>query len=90
MTTIPFDTFVEKYKPITNPFNPDAPENGLVFETHGAELDFVRAQQTTHILTLLDDGTTIIFGYHLVNRLGYIITGVPFRQLDFKNEFTLD
>ncbi len=90
MTTIPFDDFVAKYKPIKNPFDPDAAEDGLVFNRTGEELAFVRAQQTNHILTLLDDGTTIIFGYHLVNRLGYIITGVPFRQLDFKNEFTLD
>lgn len=86
MKTIPFDEFCEKYKPIKNPFNPDAAHDGYMFETFGAEYDFVKDIQMrpnsgrfnyNRVITIMDD-ESLRFGYHLVNRLGYIILGVPF------------
>ena len=65
-----------KYKPVTNHF--DGTDK---FETYGEELDFVRAQDPRCIWTLVDgdDGNLyIVDGYHLVNRINYFITEVPF------------
>jgi hypothetical protein len=66
----------EKYKPQVNHF--DGTDK---FETYGEELDFVRAQDPRCIWTLVDgdDGNLyIVDGYHLVNRINYFITEVPF------------
>lgn len=70
------DTWEAKYKPVTNHF--DGTDK---FETYGEELDFVRAQDPRCIWTLVDgdDGNLyIVDGYHLVNRINYFITEVPF------------
>jgi hypothetical protein len=70
------DAWEAKYKPVTNQF--DGTDK---FETYGEELDFVRAQDPRCIWTLVDgdDGNLyIVDGYHLVNRLNYFITEVPF------------
>jgi hypothetical protein len=70
------DAWEAKYKPITNHF--DGTDK---FETYGEELDFVRAQDPRCIWTLVDgdDGNLyIVDGYHLVNRINYFITEVPF------------
>lgn len=79
------DDFFEKYKPITNHLNDNAPftynDKGLMFETYGEELEFVRTQPDNKIWTYQDDdmGNPIIAnGYHLVNRIGYFITENPF------------
>jgi hypothetical protein len=70
------DAWEAKYKPVTNHF--DGTDK---FETYGEELDFVRAQDPRCIWTLVDgdDGNLyIVDGYHLVNRINYFITEVPF------------
>lgn len=75
-----------KYKPVTNQFAQPQGEFGDEFvedkfETYGEELDFVRAQDPRCIWTLVDgdDGNLyIVDGYHLVNRINYFITEVPF------------
>lgn len=67
-----------KYRPIKNHIDPS---NDDKFETYGAELEFVRAQDSRHIWTLVegdDDNLYITNGYHLVNRLNYFVTEVPF------------
>jgi hypothetical protein len=72
------DAWEAKYKPITNHF--DGTDK---FETYGEELDFVRAQDPRCIWTLVDgdDGNLyIVDGYHLVNRINYFITEVPFED----------
>lgn len=75
-----FDEWYEKYKPIKNHYK----ENDLwvndMFETYGEELDFVRAQDQRHIWTLVDGegGLYITNGYHLINRVNYFVTEVPF------------
>ena len=70
------DAWEEKYQPITNHF-----EENDKFETYGEELEFVRAQDPRCIWTLVDgdDGNLyIVNGYHLVNRINYFVTEVPF------------
>lgn len=75
------DDWVAKYKPIKNHLDDNASGDGDMFETFGAELEFVRAQDPRCIWTLVegdDGGLYIESGYHFVNRLNYFITEVPF------------
>jgi len=73
--------FIEKFKPIKNHLDDNASENGCMFETYGAELDYVRSMVISdpeRVWTVLDcDGELIISsGYSFVNRFGYLITEV--------------
>ncbi len=80
------DEFDEQYPLLTNHLNPhaswafgDGP--GCLFETYGKELDFVRSQDPRIIWTLVDgdDGNQYVMsGYHLVNRVGYLVSTIPF------------
>jgi hypothetical protein len=82
------DEFHATYPLITNHINPNATwafgdGPGCLFETFGEELDFVRRQQPRTIWTLVggDDGNQyVISGYHFVNRIGYLISTVPFPE----------
>src|SRR5580658_9909359 len=77
-----FDT---TYPLVLNHINPNAgwgndEGSGCLFETYGSELDFVRRQDPRTIWTLLDgdDGDLyLVSGYHLVNRIGYLVSTVP-------------
>ena len=76
------DAWEEKYQPLKNHIDKG---NGIFendkFETYGEELDFVRAQDPSYIWTLVDgdDGNLyIVNGYHLVNRINYFVTNLPF------------
>lgn len=67
----------EKYKPITNHLDEHASFNGVMFETYGEELEFVKTHQNKYIWTYLDgdDGDPLIVaGFHLFNRIGYFVT----------------
>lgn len=50
-----------------------------MFEPAGSELEFVRAQPSDMVWTVIDgdEGTEITDGMHFVNRLGYIVTELP-------------
>ena len=78
------DTFVERFRPVPNHLNPDAPyscdgNNGALFETYGEEYAFVRSYPTAHIWTLVatQDGDYLVSGNHYVNRSGYVLTELP-------------
>jgi hypothetical protein len=81
------DVFDETYPLLRNHLNPnaswgDGEGSGCLFETYGEELDFVRKQDPRTIWTLLDgdDGDLYLAsGYHLVNRIGYLVSSVPVR-----------
>lgn len=89
MTTLiktTFDKWCEQYEPIVNVFNEDASFNdgdyGVMFETYGTELDFVLAyvkEKPRNVWTYIDgeEGTVIVNGYHLVNRIGHFVTYKP-------------
>lgn len=76
-----WDTFVKKYKPIKNNIVDNASFDGLMFETFGEEIDHVKkvaSRRPNCVWTVVDDGATDVWaGFHLVNRLGYIITKNP-------------
>ncbi len=88
MTQITEDDFDKQYPLVTNHIDPNASwafddGPGCLFETYGEELDFVRAQNPRNIWTLVDgdDGNQyVISGYHLVNRIGYLISKIPFPE----------
>lgn len=75
-----FEEFVETYKPISNHLDDNASFDGLMFETYGAEVEFVKSQSPDKIWMYGDgdDGGTYVWsGWGFVNRLGYFITEVP-------------
>lgn len=72
--------WVEKYRPIQNHIDTNAPFEGTMFETFGKEAEFVRCYpKYGKIWTLIEtDGLQYIAaGYHHANRLGYFITEFP-------------
>lgn len=76
-----YEEWADIYKPKHNHLvkSPDQ----MHFETYGIELGYVLATadlEPDRVWTLVDgdDGTYIINGYHLVNRISYFITEVPF------------
>lgn len=74
--------FEKKYKPIKNHLDDNASFNGLMFETYGEELEYVKAQPNNKIWTYCDDGENgwLSTGFHLVNRLGYVICQEPWTE----------
>ena len=77
--------FWDIYAPIKNHFDDNASLDGLMFETYGEELEFVKSQPNNLIWTYCDDGENgwLTNGFHLVNRLGYLIASKPFEGEDF-------
>jgi len=83
------DEFDQQYPLVMNHINPHASwsygsdtddTTGCLFETYGEELEFVRQQDPNTIWTFVDgdDGDQyVINGYHLVNRIGYLISKAP-------------
>ena len=73
------------YKPISNHLDDNASfqnedGEGIMFETYGEEVKFVKSQNPNNIWTYVDgdsNSSLIISGWHFVNRLGYFITEVP-------------
>jgi len=78
-----YDEWNYVYKPTINSFVSVAPFDGMMFETIGEEisyvLSFVNNKQEKHIWTIIEnEGVSYVCaGYHLINRLGYFITEVP-------------
>lgn len=85
------------YKPITNHLDENASfqnenDDGIMFETYGDEVEFVKKQNPNCIWTYVDgdsNASYIISGWHFVNRLGYFITEVPCPE-DMTIEICLD
>lgn len=81
-----YERWVEKYRPITNPFRDDVEIDGYVFACHGEEYEFVRRQPPGNVWTfIVCDGPRsamwlISSGYHWANRMGYLVTARPFRR----------
>ena len=75
-----WELFLARHRPIRNHIEPDAPYDRLMFETYGAELDFVRTHDCHRVFTLVEGDSGRMYvatGFHLVNRIGYFVAGVP-------------
>lgn len=80
-----FEEWVERYKPITNHIDTNASFGGLMFETYGDEVEFVKQAGNGHIWMYGDgdDGGSYIWnGWGFVNRIGYFVTEIPFNPDD--------
>lgn len=76
-----YDEWVQTFKPITNHLDKNASFDGMMFETYGEEVEFVKSQSPANIWMYGDgdDGGSFIWsGWGFVNRLGYFVTEVPF------------
>ena len=86
------DQFFEHFKPVQNHLVADAPHGGCMFETYGEEVEFVNAQPANNIWTIVEgDNDTMFYckGARLVNRLGFLITEVPWTD-DIPDEIQCD
>lgn len=82
-----YDEWFDKYKPIVNHIDKNASfdngEGGVMFETYGEEVEFVKGYDANHIWMYGDgdDGGTYIWsGWGFVNRIGYFITERPWLE----------
>jgi hypothetical protein len=83
MTIISDDEWTDLFRPIKNPVTRDSSCDNEMFETYGDDLDFVLKQNPLCVWTYQDDDNgipCITSGYHLVNRIGYFVTEVPFDE----------
>lgn len=79
-----YDEWWEKFKPVPNHLNPDASANQTMFETYGDEVQYVcdksnnpDTERTVWTYLDGDEGSYIVNGYSIVNRIGYFITEKP-------------
>lgn len=99
-TIIPYDDFVETYRPIIHGIVEGVPERPM-FETFGNDWETVKSTADHFVWTIvevdLSDGQPnpypeaeddscwlIVTGRHYVNRIGYMITEVPW--VDYRIE----
>ncbi len=75
------EDFHDRFPLIRNHLREDASwsvgdDGGCLFETFGQELEFVRRQHAQAVWTLVDseEGLVLLSGFHLVNRVGYLIS----------------
>ena len=75
------DEWVDTYKPIKNENN-DWGGTYSAFETYSPEVDFVWSKPDNLVWTEIDgdEGSYIIAGKHLVNRLQYFVCEVPWED----------
>lgn len=82
------------YLPIPKTADESESWGGLLYETYGDDLAYVLSvanKEPRRVWTWVDaeDGSYIINGYHLVNRIGYFVTGVEWLQGDHIEVVTL-
>ncbi len=73
--------WVDKFKPLKNHLHSNTQLDGLMFETYGTDLGFVQAANPNCVWTLVEGDTGkwyVVDGYHLVNRVGYLVTKEPY------------
>lgn len=78
-----YEVWLQTYKPVTNKLEPEGPFDGFMFETYGDELQLVRNADPSHVWTYVtgdDNEDVIVAGYHHVNRIGYFITELPWKD----------
>lgn len=97
-TVLTLDEWETMFQPVINHLDPDASWNdnergGIMFETYGTEYEYVsrimETQGRHHVWTWVDgdDGSYIVNGMRLINRIGYFLTAVPWKV---KTEIKVD
>jgi hypothetical protein len=78
-----FEEADEQFKFMVNNYDENASFDGLMFETYGDEVEYVKSKPHNRIWTYGDgdDGGLYIWsGWSFVNRIGYFISEVPFPE----------
>lgn len=77
--TITEKEFDEKFTLVKNEVPGGACEGEYRFETFGPDLEFILKQPDRHVWTCVegDEGWAYATGYHLVNRVYYLVTKEP-------------
>jgi hypothetical protein len=80
-TDLTEEQWTEQYRPVTNYLT----NEGTSYETYGDDLEYVLQQDEKHVWTELDgdNGVYLVNGYHIVNRIQYYITEVPWKEDEF-------
>lgn len=99
MRTLTEEQFDELFNLIDNKIDLNASFGGKMFETYGPELAFVQQMaKFNRVITIVETDTSeegdivipmmcYVSGYHVVNRIGYLITEEP---ISFEFECILD
>ena len=85
MKQISWREWERTYQPLQNPDNEDTGFWGKMFETYGEDESYVMSEPNKHVWTLVDHNPNSVYldlipGYHLVDRLGYFISNVPWED----------
>lgn len=89
--TMTIEAWEEKYQPVTNHLDSNASwQNeygvGIMFETYGEELEFVKSKvDENKVWTYMDTddgGTCLSAGFSFVNRIGYFVTDIAWEDLN--------
>jgi hypothetical protein len=81
-----FDAFEKEFKPLRNPFDPNATASGAAFPPYGDQLSFVRKALDSNTSTVWtctegDDGALYLGdGFHVVNVQFYLVTHKPAKE----------
>ena len=79
ITKMTEDEFFEKFTPVKNHIDTNAPFDGMMFETYNAELEYiieVFKKTPKRVWTILEADERLYYasGFHQVNAFGYFIT----------------
>ena len=83
------EQFEELFTLIENHIEDNASWNGCMFETFGEEGKFVidNVQKFNNVWTIIDgdedDNLYVVSGFHLVNRIGYLISREQYSEGQF-------
>lgn len=83
MKTINFEQFEDIFQPIKNHIDENASYDGFMFETYGEEIDYVKSIDNNKIWTIIsteNEESWFIPGFHIVDRLGFIICSNPWED----------
>ena len=80
---VTYSDWENTYKPIPNHITGDC-KTSKSFETYGDEVNFVCSQDNYNVWTEMDgdNGVYLVNGYHMVNRISYYVTEVPWQEGD--------
>lgn len=75
----------QTYKPQKNTISGHRGWEGLLFETHGDDWEYVATQPEENVWSYIDDedGTAFATGRWSENAMGYFICEVPWTEIDF-------
>ena len=94
MKKITEEEFDEQFETVENHLEENASFSGCMFETYGEELDYVfeLSKKEKRVWTIIEgEGENEMYyvtGFHLVNRIGFLVTKEPYtEELEVKTDW---